>query len=234
VALLEPQHAPALPARSPAARPVDALDDRLLGIPIPLLDGCRNATRLIGGPNIRLLGVTSSTRGEGRTSVAEAMAAVQRQDFGRKVALVDMDFENPALAKAHDLAHWPGLGELSRGEASANQVLQPLRSGVQVVTAGAIAGNVARGATEVAGSNALTQLLDEVDVVIADLPPLLGGGVGFTLARPFQEILLVVRAGVTPIARVREAMTDLHVTPHIMLNGTQTSLPRWLRRLLGR
>jgi len=210
------------------------MDDPLHSIPKPMLEACRAASRLIGGPSLHFLGVTSALRGEGRTSVALAMAAIQCQDFGRRVVLVEMDFENPTLATSYNLQPWPGLAELSRGDAPATLVMQRLRNGVHVVTAGASATRVPRMATGVAESEALAALAGEVDVVIADLPPLLPGGVGFAAARMFQNLLLVVRAGVTPIARVREATADLHVTPHILLNGTQSSLPRWLLRLLGR
>jgi Mrp family chromosome partitioning ATPase len=72
-----------------------------------------------------------------------------------------------------------------------------------------------------------------VDVVVADLPPLLGGGIGQLAARAFDDLILVVRAGVTPAARVREATSDLHVAPSVLLNGAYSSLPSWLRRLLG-
>ena len=51
--------------------------------------------------------------------------------------------------------------------------------------------------------------------------------------RAFEDLLLVVRAGVTPVARVKEASADLHVEPNVLLNGAYSSLPRWLRRLLG-
>lgn len=210
------------------------MEDGLHDIPAGMLEACRAATRLIGGPSLRCLGVTSALRGEGRTSVSLAMAAIQRLDFGRRVALVEMDFENPTLARSHNLDPWPGLAELARGEAPPARVMQRVRDGVHVVTVGVIATSVSRMATEVAQSKALDALGNEVDVVIADLPPLLPGGLGFAAARPFEDLLLVVRAGVTPIARVREAAADLHVTPHVLLNGAHSSLPRWLQRLLGR
>jgi hypothetical protein len=54
------------------------------------------------------------------------------------------------------------------------------------------------------------------------------------MARVFDEILLVVRAGVTPAARVREAAADLPVAPNVLLNGSESSLPGWIRRLLGK
>jgi Mrp family chromosome partitioning ATPase len=234
MAVSKPRLSGRLGLRESDSLPIPPMSGPLSSIPEPMLEACRAASRLMGGPSIRCLGVTSALRGEGRTSVAQAMAVVQRHDFGRRVVLVEMDFENPSLAKAHNLKPWPGLAELSRVEAPVTQVLQRLRNGVQVVTLGAIDTSPSRMATEVAESKALATLENEADVVIADLPPMLPSGLGFAAARQFQNLLFVVRAGVTPIARVREATADLHVTPHILLNGTQSSLPRWLIRLLGR
>jgi polysaccharide biosynthesis transport protein len=199
-----------------------------------MLEACRAASLLIGGPNLRTLGVTSALRGEGRTSVVLAMAAVQRQDFGRTVVIVDMDFESPTLARRHDLKPFPGLAELARGESSMEEALQRVSDGVHLVASGVIVDSVARAAADVGRSNILADLGAEADCVIADLPPLLTGGPGFAAARAFEDLLLVVRAGVTPIARVKEATADLHVAPSVLLNGAYSSLPRWLLRLLGR
>lgn len=206
---------------------------QILGVRPEMLEACRQASRMIGGPSLNRLGVVSAMRGEGRTSVALAMAAVQRQDYGRTVAIVELDFENPVLAKRHELKPWPGIAELARGEASVAAVLQQVAEGAYVVAAGMVTGTVSRVVTDVVKSDALATLGGEVDVVIADVPPLLGGGPGFAAARAFDDLLLVVRAGTTPIARVKEATIDLQVTPHILLNDTHSSLPRWLLRLLG-
>src|SRR5215469_3082396 len=109
MAVPEPQPSPRRQPdvrRPGGSRRVQSLDDGRQRIPVPMLDACRAASRLIGGPNLRELGVTSALRGEGRTSVALAMAAVQRQDFGRRVALVEMDCENPTLARARRCGPW--------------------------------------------------------------------------------------------------------------------------------
>lgn len=208
------------------------LDKRILGVRPEMVEACRQASRIIGGPSLVRLGVVSAMRGEGRTSVALAMATVQREDYGRTVAIVELDFENPALAKRDEHNPWPGVAELARGEAPVAAVLQRLADGVHVVTAGMVRGTVARVIMDVVKSDALALVGGHVDVVIADLPPLLAGGPGFAAARAFDNLLLVVRAGVTPIARVKEATLDLQVTPHILLNDTHSSLPRWLVRLL--
>ena len=203
-------------------------------IPRQMLEVCRSASLLLGGPNIRRLGITSALREEGRTSIALAMAIVQRQDYGRTVALVDMDLENPTIARRHDLELFPGLAELARRDVSPEQVLQPLSDGLFVVSTGSLAATAARTMTEIVKADTLSQLEHHVDVVIADMPPLLGGGPGSAATRAFRDLLLVIRAGATPVARIREATDELQVVPQVLLNDTHTSLPRWLRRLTSR
>jgi polysaccharide biosynthesis transport protein len=203
-------------------------------IPRQMLEVCRSASLLLGGPQLRRLGVTSALRGEGRSSNARAMAIVQREDYGRTVALVDMDLEKPSLARHFGIEPWPGLAELTRRERGAEDVLQPVSDGLFVVTAGVLASSSARTMTDVVKADTLAELARHVDVVVADLPPLLGGGPGPAGAQAFRDLLLVIRAGVTPVARIREATEDLHVTPHVLLNDAHTDLPRWLRRLTGR
>ena len=202
-------------------------------IPRPMLDACRSASLLIGGPGLRRLGITSALREEGRTSIALAMAIVQREDYGRTVALVDMDLERPSHSRRHGVEPWPGLAELSRGLASAQNVLQKVSDGLFVVTAGVLTSSAARTMAELVRLDTLTELERHVDVVVADLPPLLGGGPGAAGARAFPELVLVIRAGVTPVARIKEATEDLHCSPHVLLNAAHTSLPHWLRRLVG-
>ena len=217
----------------PAARPSSSSSGPA-PVPAQMLDACRSASLLIGGPKLRSLGVTSALRGEGRTSVALAMAAIQWRDYGRRVALVDLDFENPDLARRHDLEPWPGLAELARGECTVERAMQAVGEGVHVVTAGVVSDSVGRSVSEVVKSGALTEISRYADVVLADLPPLLGGGPGRAACAPFSNLLLVVRAGVTPVARVKEATADLHIAPSVLLNGAYSDLPGWLRRLLSR
>lgn len=203
-------------------------------VPSPMLEGCRAASLLIGGPSLSRLGVTSTLRGEGRTSITTAMATVQRDDYNRTVALVDMDFENPDLARRHGLDPWPGLAEVARSTATLEHVQQRIDDGIVLVPGGVIAGSTARTVADVLKADLLSELERRFDIVIVDLPPLLGAGSGPTASRIVDDLLLVVRAGVTPVARIREATADLHVAPTVVLNGSYSSLPRWLGQLLRR
>src|SRR5262249_57822437 len=111
--------------------------------PEEMMEVCRSASLPLGGPNIRRLGITSTLREEGRSSIALAMAVVQREDYGRMVALVDMDLENLTVARGHGLELWPGIAELARHEATSKDVLQPLSDGLLVVSAGVPASSAA-------------------------------------------------------------------------------------------
>jgi hypothetical protein len=42
------------------------------------------------------------------------------------------------------------------------------------------------------------------------------------------DLLLVVRARVTPLRRIQEAVAGLPVEPTVFLNGTRSNLPTWL------
>jgi Mrp family chromosome partitioning ATPase len=215
---------PVRPARSVPAR---------IDLPSPFMDACRIASLKLAGPKLTLLGVTSAIKGEGRSTVALGLATVQREDYDRRVVLVEMDLETPSLAARLKLAPWPGVCEAVRGEASLEDVLQPLASGIGVITSGASEGNAPRIVTEVQRTGFLAELAQIADVVIVDLPPLLGCTFGVAAAAVCSDLLLVLRARVTPLRRVREAVAGLPVEPTVFLNGTRSNLPSWLAGFLN-
>src|SRR5215472_2684224 len=111
-----------------------AAEDALGTLPQQVVDACRAASLRIGGRDARMLGVTSAQRREGRTTVALAMAYVLCRWHRQAVALVDMDFEEPMLARRQRLEAAPGLAELACGDAPVADVMHELDSGLFVVT----------------------------------------------------------------------------------------------------
>ena len=198
-----------------------------------ILEACSLASLQMGGPTLRTLAVTSSIRREGRTTIGLAMAAVQARDYGRHPLLLEMDFDAPGLSRRLHTDVAPGLAEMIRGEASLEEVVQPLADGTTVITAGAASGVPGRLIVDLMASTLLEDMTRQFDIVIADLPPLLGSSYGRLAADLFEKTLLVVRAGVTPVARIREAVSSIGREPVVILNGTSTRIPRWVRRLSG-
>jgi tyrosine-protein kinase len=199
----------------------------------PILEACRPASLKIGGPNLHCLGVTSALPGEGRTTIALAMALIQQLDYGRTAVLLEADLENPTLARRLGADPWPGLSELVHGKNNLNQVMQPVAEGLSFIAAGISARSPARTLTDLGQGNYLERIAAEADVIVADLPSLLGCSYGRAACTMFDDLLLVVRAGVTPLARVREATAGLPSRPSLLLNSAHSNMPPWLRRLLG-
>jgi Mrp family chromosome partitioning ATPase len=198
-----------------------------------LFDACRTASLQLGGPTLRSLGLTSAIRGEGRTTLAFAMAFVQAQDYGRRVVLVELDLEHQSFARELDVKPWPGLCELVRGEAGLPEVVQPLARGVDIISGGATSGAAARIVIDLLGRSVLSDVAATCDVLVVDLPPLLSSSFGRLAAETVERQVLVVRAGVTPLARIREAAAQLPAEPVVLLNAAYSSIPGWLRRLTG-
>lgn len=197
-----------------------------------LVDACVPAALKLGGPRLTRLGVTSALRGEGRTTIALAMAAVQSREFGRRALLVDADFENPTLGEIFGFAGEPGLAEVSTGELSLDTAVREVAEGVALLPAGVATKHRSRMVRELLSTDLLDELTSLCEVAIVDLPPLLGSTDGPLLAAHFERALLVVRAQVTPIAQIEEAVGMLSTPPLLLVNGIRSSLPRWLRRLV--
>lgn len=195
-----------------------------------ILKACAQAMNRMGGRRVSSLGVTSSVSGEGRTLISTAIALVQSREYGRPTLLIDTSFERPALARHFDLPEGPGLAQVVSGRASVEQALHPVQDGLTVMPAGEVEGSASRLATEFVASNLLNELKDDFQIVIGDLPAMLESTYAARLAEAFEEPLLIVRARVTPISTVRSAMSQLEGKPTVLLNGTESRLPRPLRR----
>lgn len=204
-----------------------------LAVDPELIEAARKTMLALGGTRVHRLGVTSALRGEGRTSIAVALAVVQELDFGRHCLLVDLDLESAAVARRTGVPPWPGLCEVVRGEASLEDAIRPISDRISVIAAGGTGGNAPRVVSDLIRQSTLDELQRRCDVLVADLPPLIACSFGRTAATAFPELLMVVRSQVTPVARIREAVAQLETQPQIVLNGVGTRIPRWLRGLLA-
>src|SRR5205823_3221615 len=76
---------------------------------------------------------------------------------------------------------------------------------------------------------------ESYDVVILDLPAILVNSDSVLLTDLADGIVCVVRAGVTPTTLTKRAMEQLDQSKFrgVVLNGTSTAVPGWLRRLAG-
>jgi capsular exopolysaccharide synthesis family protein len=149
----------------------------------------------------RVVLVTSSVAGEGKTTVAANLAVLLAQS-GQRVLAVDTDLRRGTLKTALDLKAAPGLSELLQGRSEApdlQSVIQPVK-GVPSLNA-ISAGDAPEYPSELLGSSELSRWLEawrkEYDFVVMDSAPILSVTDPLILASLSDIALLIVRPGLT-------------------------------------
>lgn len=190
-----------------------------------LTDECSSALELMGGPAV--VGVTSCIRGEGRSTIAIAMALAQPYRYGTTV-LLEADVEKPSLAATLELQQAPGVADVLEGASSLEETIQWTGESVGVVTAGSAGTDTSALLSRLLRRNLVGELRELADSVIVDLPPFVGPGVG--MARACPRVVVVVRAGSTPLDRLERVAAELDHPP-VIVNRADERLPPWLRRM---
>lgn len=156
----------------------------------------------------RIIVVTSSMPGEGKTNVAMNLAR-SLAEAGVSTCLVDGDLRRPCVAPAFGLVQDGGLTTVLIGQARVEDVMQQVAGGLSVLASGAVPPNPAELLASARMKEVLRELADVYDVVIIDTAPLLPVADSMGLASLTQGALLVVRAGKTNRDQVRTATESL-------------------------
>jgi Mrp family chromosome partitioning ATPase len=162
------------------------------------------------------LGITSTRRGEGRTTIAAASGIALAYDLGLKTLLVDLDLEKPQLTTLVGAAGRPGVLELVSGRATTGDCVEWQQDRLGTIGAGTSQGDFRPSLASYVG--VMMQLLGEADVVVADLPPLPPHGAGARLASLCTQVLFVVKAGATTTDEMSRAVRALESPPPVIIN----------------
>ncbi|MFC7305775.1 polysaccharide biosynthesis tyrosine autokinase [Streptomyces monticola] len=170
----------------------------------------------------RVLVVTSSLPGEGKTNTA-ANLALSLAEAGVGTCLVDADLRRPCVARTFGLVQDAGLTTVLIGRAGLEDVMQQGPGGLAVLASGAVPPNP----TELLASDRMGETLRELagryEAVIVDTAPLLPVADTVGLAPLAQGALLVVRASKTSRDQVRTAADALR-TVGVRTLGTVFSM----------
>jgi len=160
----------------------------------------------------RVIGVTSSVHGEGK-SLTTINLAYSIAESGKKVILVECDLRLPTLRKKLGLPKTTGLSNLLAGINSENATLHKdvLIKNFDVVQAGDIPPNP----SELLGSNQFTVLIDNLaesyDVIILDLPPVGEVSDALVASKVTDGIIVVVRNNYTISSALDYALRQLEL-----------------------
>lgn len=119
-----------------------------------------------------IIGVTSSIRGEGKSTTAVNLSYVLAEN-GKKVLLVDADLRIPSIAKKMDMNSSPGLTDFLMDYES--QQLSVFKSKLLDNWYILPSGNLPPNPSELLGSRRMKQIFgilsEKFDYIIVDLPP---------------------------------------------------------------
>ena len=145
---------------------------------------------------IKVIQLTSSMAGEGKTTTSANLAVVLAQ-AGHRVALVDADLRRPRIHEVFGLPQTPGFIDMLLGEDAKNAVNHVDIEGnrLSVYTSGSVPSNP----SEMLSGRRVRQLLNEMgghyDYVIVDSAPILPVSDSVALAGAVDGVLVVVHAG---------------------------------------
>lgn len=161
--------------------------------------------------------VTSALPGEGKTFTAINLAMSIAMELDHTVLLVDADVSRPSVMKTLGLPSGPGLMDLLVGDrADMSETL--LRTNIEKLSL-LPSGTPHPRATELLASDSMSALVEEMGrryperIIVFDSPPLLMTTESRVLATHMGQILVVVQAGHTQRAQVRQALETIERCP---------------------
>jgi capsular exopolysaccharide synthesis family protein len=157
----------------------------------------------------QVIGLTSASPGEGKSTLAVMLARVAAQ-AGRRTLLIDGDLRRPSVAKLLDIEPMLDLEDVLAGKAGFDEAcFVDEKSGAWILPKMVKPFN----ATEIVGREVTEVLLLEArrrfDLIIIDAAPALAAVDARALLQHVDAMLMVVRWNVTPLPMIRAALKKL-------------------------
>ena len=171
----------------------------------------------------KVIGVTSTLHGEGKTTTSINMAYTIAQT-GKRVLLLDGDLRLPTVAKRLNLKSRPGVSNMLAGQCSGGEILQMsgLIDTLAVITAGDIPPNPA----ELLGSEQMSTMVRALsrsfDAIVIDLPPVSAVSDALIVSKLLSGMVVVVRQDYCDKAALSEVVRQLQFTEVKILGFVMT------------
>ncbi len=158
------------------------------------------------------IGITSATKGEGKSSVALNLAIAFGQ-IGKKVLLIDCDLRLPSIAAKIGFWGEPGLTNIVMGEGHVEDCIKKLyRYKISVIPAGSLPSDP----TSILASKQMDVIINAAkkhyDYIILDLPPVTAVADATIMARHVSGFLLVLRHDFVEYRDVEEMLSQFNIT----------------------
>lgn len=179
---------------------------------------------LSDGQGCRIIGVTSSTRGEGKSTTTLNLA-YSIAEAGKLVLVIEADMRLPTYTKRLHIDAQKGISNLLAGQCTGADVLHrsELHKNMWVIPAGDIPPNP----SELLGSEqmriTLNVLSKDFDYILLDLPPVMAVSDPLVVSKLTNGMLLVVRQDYATRRMVSETVRQLRFADAKILGFAMTN-----------
>ncbi len=189
--------------------------------------GLRISLQFLGVERVpRLIQVTSSVAGEGKTSTV-ANLAVAMANAGQRVLMIDCDLRRPSLHRFFGLPNDFGFTASVSGEISVSRAARPVPGveNLHLLSSGPFVSNPSEILSSKKTAALLAPLQENYDVVLLDSPPVLPVTDATALSAWVDATLVVVAANGTRRSEVRRAMEQLGQVEAPLAGTVLTGVP---------
>lgn len=180
---------------TPVMESIDAIRTRLLH------ESAARSTRLVM--------VTSAGAGEGKTTLASALATSLAR-AGRKTLLLDGDLRRPTLHELFEVAMQPGFSEVLLGEIEVTEAAQEsMQENLWLLPAGQWDREVLSALARDGLEGLFDKLSQEFDFIVIDSHPVLSANDSLLIGRQVDAVILSVLREVSQMPRVFAAQQQL-------------------------
>ena len=187
---------------------------------------------LEAGRESSIIVMTSSVKGEGKSTTAANLAYTLARDLGKRTLLVDCDLKCPVAHQYLSIPHEPGLAEVLNQKVPLERCLHQVGEIPFWVLP---VGDRGQRTTDLPKAKLLAaafgELRTQFEYILVDAPPILPLADMNVLTQLADVLVMVVRAGVTQQQVVHRALKTWGppTQPHVILNRVEsTSMPYYM------
>ena len=166
----------------------------------------------------RIVGVTSSVRGEGKSTTTINLASTLAEQ-GEQVLVIEGDMRLPSLHKKMNVVPKPGLSNILVTRVDPEPFIQTVEvdriNDVPITFDVLVAGDIPPNPSELIGSNRmkkrLEQLATQYQFILLDLPPVTAVTDALVATKLVDGVIMVVRNDYVDNGSLREAVRQLQL-----------------------